>query len=89
MAEELDGYKWLEYRPHPIRKSPYIKGTRINVGILMVQYNTFGYKGPKDLARDRDLPLEAIIEAIDWYRKNKDIVTQECAEVRRFLGVED
>lgn len=89
MAQDLDSYKWLEYRPHHIRKSPYIKGTKINIGTLMVQYNTIGYKTPKDCAKDTDLPLEAIIEAVDWYSKNKDVVTKECKEARRFLGVED
>ena len=55
----------------------------------MVQYNTIKYKTPRDCAKDTDLPLEAIIEAIDWYEKNKDMVTQECTEVRRYLGVKD
>ncbi len=84
-----NGYKYLEFKEHPVYKSPWIIGTRINVGTLMVQYNAWGYKMPEDLARDRDLPLDAVLEAIDWYSHNKKVVTKECRLERRLLSVKD
>jgi hypothetical protein len=55
----------------------------------MIQYNAWGYKSLEDLAADRDLPLDAVREAHDWYVKNKDLVTAVCAEERRILGVKE
>lgn len=92
MAEgyENNGYKWLEFKPHPWKRTPEIKGTGINVGTLFIQYNAWGcYKNLEELADDRDLPLEAVQEAYDWYSKNRDLVTEECIEERKRLGVKD
>ncbi len=79
-----NGYKYLEFREHPWRKSPYIIGTNINVGLVVpdykVNYQEKGEKGPEEFARNRSLPLDAVLEMLDWASKNDDIITRDCRE---------
>lgn len=81
---ETNGYRFLEFRAHPWRRCPYMKGTYLNVSILMPQYRAcyedMGEKGPLTFARNRGLPLEAVLEMIEWGNKNNNAITRDCRE---------
>jgi len=87
MINGQNGYQHLEF--YEGRAIPRIRGTAIDVGTLMIQYRAWDYKRLEDLAADRDLPVDAVREAYDWYTKNNDVVTAMCSEERRRLGVKE
>ena len=86
--ESTNNYKHLEFADgNPI---PYIKGTGRNVGTIGIIFNAWKqYKSPQDLAKDSGLPIDAVVEDLDWYNKNKELVTIECAKERAEIGVEN
>ena len=40
---------------------------------------------PEQVAQDGGLPLEAVLEALDYYEKNKELVDAEAREEKRVL----
>lgn len=80
-------YRFLEFRNGD--GVPYLVGTRIRASIIGMDYNTWGYKNPEDLAKDRDLDPRAVREALEWHRENSELVTRVCAEERRQAGLKD
>jgi uncharacterized protein (DUF433 family) len=40
---------------------------------------------PEEAARNRGLPVEAVYEALDYYKRHRDLLLQEAEEERRWL----
>jgi uncharacterized protein (DUF433 family) len=80
-------YQWLE--PKPYKKSTRqlgIKGRNMTVWNLVADIVVSGMT-PDEVADDRDLPLEAVQEALDYYAANKAWIDGEVDETGRRLGL--
>ncbi|MCS6858927.1 MAG: hypothetical protein NZT92_01245 [Abditibacteriales bacterium] len=77
-------YKHLEARPHPWRKQLYIKGRNMTVWQLIAPARAEN-QTPEEVAKDRGLPLEAVLEAYNYYEKNKALIEAEVEEEKRRL----
>jgi hypothetical protein len=75
-------YAWLVAVPHPWRKQLSIKGRRITTGQL-VDVMEANHLDVESAAREFDLPLEAVVEAVDYVSRNRPLVLAETAEERR------
>ncbi len=81
MAVETQ-YKYLVSRPHKWKKQLYVKG-RGNLsarGVVGALYSN-GLT-PEQVAKDFDLPIEAVLECIQYYEENKELVDAEVREER-------
>jgi uncharacterized protein (DUF433 family) len=80
-------YRWLE--PKPNKKSTRqlgIKGRNMTVWNLVADI-AVGDMTPAEVAEDRDLPLEAVQEAMDYYATHKAWIDAEVNETGRRLGL--
>jgi uncharacterized protein (DUF433 family) len=84
MSEQQNSYRYLEWRPHRWRKTPYIKGRRIWVWHLLEQMWANNMT-PEEIAQDFGLPVEAVYEALDYYEKHRELLEAEVEEERRRL----
>jgi uncharacterized protein (DUF433 family) len=72
MSEQQNSYRYLEWRPHRWRKTPYIKGRRIWVWHVIWQMKANNMT-PEEIAQDFGLPVEAVYEALDYYEKHREL----------------
>jgi uncharacterized protein (DUF433 family) len=77
-------YKYLEPRPHPWRKILWIKGRNMHVWQLLATMIREG-ETPEQTAKNFGLPVEAVLEALDYYQQNKALVGAETDEEGRRL----
>jgi uncharacterized protein (DUF433 family) len=78
-------YKWLEPKPRKKHtKQLGIKGANILVWHLVADIVVSG-RSPEEVACDRDLPLEAVQEALKYYYENKDWIDAETEAAGRRL----
>jgi uncharacterized protein (DUF433 family) len=75
-------YTWLVAAPHPWRKQLSIKGRRLTAGQL-VEAMEAGDLNVEAAARGFELPVDAVIEAVDYVARNRPLVLAEAAEERR------
>jgi uncharacterized protein (DUF433 family) len=83
-VEATTTYQYLEPSKHPWRKQYYIKGRRMTVGNLvstMLLHN----QTPEEAAQDRGLPLEAVLEAMDYYDKHYEVIRADAEEEKQRL----
>jgi uncharacterized protein (DUF433 family) len=81
-------YKHLEARPEAWRKQWYLKERNMTVWHVVGRMQAYGYSSAQ-AAEQFDLPLAAVLEAVDYYQNNKDLVDAETAEEGRRLRAED
>lgn len=81
-------YKHLEARPEAWRKQLYLKERNMTVWHVVGRMQAHGYSSAQ-AAEQFDLPLAAVLEAVDYYQSNKDLVDAETAEEGRRLRVAD
>ncbi len=83
-AETVSQYRYLEFHPHRQRKQARIKGTGKTIWdvVCWMRVNDFT---PEQVAQDGGLPLEAVLEALDYYEKNKELIDAEVQEEKRLL----
>lgn len=84
MCQHCKNYKYLEPRPENWRKQLWIKGRNMTVWHLIGAMRTERYT-PEKTAKNFDLPLEAILEAMHYYILHKDIVEADTDEEKRIL----
>jgi uncharacterized protein (DUF433 family) len=77
-------WQYLEQRPDSWRKQLYIKGRKLRAhivwGDMLVNEMT-----PEEVADSKDLPLEAVYEAIEYCETHIELLKQEALTERRFL----
>ena len=89
-------YKHLEHRPGNIARQPFIKGIKIRADTLYSDSienidddgNVTPGRTPEEIAEDRNLPLEAVREAIDWCEKHLDVVLADRARENRLMDAQ-
>ena len=80
-------YKYLEPKPYKKwTKQLGIKGRNMLVWHLVAVMRTEGYT-IEEAARNYDLPVEAVCEALAYFEDNKDWILEENERVGRELGV--
>ncbi len=77
-------YKHLEARPESWRKQWYLKERNLTVWQVVGRMQAHGYSSA-EAAEQFDLPLAAVLEAVDYYQRHKDLVDAETAEEGRRL----
>ena len=79
-------YRFLEPRPHPRRRQWWLKGRNVTVGQLVYSMRASGLLGdPEAAARDFDLPVEQVREALDYYGHHRRLIEEEADEEKRRL----
>ena len=77
-------WQYLESRPHPWRKQLYIKGRKLKAftvwSDMIVNELT-----PEEVAENKELPLAAVYEAIEYCQSNQGLLKREAQEERRRL----
>ena len=77
-------YKYLEPRPHQWRKILRIKGRNMHAWHLVATMLREG-ETPEETAKNFGLATEAVLEALDYYQRNKALVDAETEEEGRRL----
>ncbi len=77
-------WQYLEKRPHPWRQQLYFKGRRLKAFDvwmdMMVNEET-----PEEAADNWDLPLAAVLEAIEYCQTHQELLRREASSERRRL----
>lgn len=76
------GYRYLVARPHPWRKQLFLKGRRLTVGQVLGTMRREGWS-TEYAAEQYELPLEAVLEAMDYGDRFADLIKAEDAEDAR------
>ena len=72
-----NGYQYLEPRPGGNYKQWYVKGRRIRAVILYHDATGEGARTPEQVAHDYSLPVEAVLEAIDYCVKHPEVIKED------------
>lgn len=72
-------YQHLEPRPKSNYRQLWVKGRRIRAEVLYRQTLNEDQKSPQMVADDFDLPLEVVLECIDYCENNKDVLDADYA----------
>ena len=77
-------WQYLESRPHPWRKQLYIKGRRQKAFTVWMDM-LVNELTPEEVAESKELPIAAVIEAIEYCESHQELLKQEADEERRRL----
>src|SRR5687767_10313761 len=70
-------YQHLEPRPGSNYRQLFLKGRRIRAGIVYEVVHGPDHYTPEQFARDYDVPLEVVLEALDYVANNLPLIQQE------------
>jgi len=80
----LRRYRYLVSRPEKGRDQLYLKGRNMTVGQLIYKMRA-NQLAPQEAARDMDLPLEQVLEALAYYETHCELVESEISEDKQIL----
>ncbi|TRU87413.1 MAG: hypothetical protein EWV76_10685 [Microcystis novacekii Mn_MB_F_20050700_S1] len=79
-------WQYLEKRPHSWRQQLYIKGRKLTAftvwSDMIVNEMT-----PEEVADSKELPLAAVLEAIEYCETHEKLLQEEADAERRYLEV--
>jgi uncharacterized protein (DUF433 family) len=82
-------WKYLEPRPKSLYKQLFIKGTRIRArilyGLTVPSEETGEFQTPEEVAADFGLPLEAVMEAIEYCQSNPPEIAADLRREERLI----
>lgn len=84
LEPEPGEWTYLITRSHPWRRQLYIKGRRLLASTVWGDMIANGMS-PQEAAEDRDLPLEAVLEAVKYCEQNRELIALEAQEERQRL----
>lgn len=58
----------------------FVKGTRIRAEVLHLATLDPERRPPKEVAEDYQVPIEAVLEAVEYCEQNEELLRQECEE---------
>ncbi len=70
-------YRYLEPRPSSSIKQPFVKGRNIWAEVLYRETIGLEPRTPEQVANDFDVPLGAVLEAIEFCQKNEAFLREE------------
>lgn len=74
---QTNNYQYLEPRPGSNYKQLFIKGRKIRAEIIYRETIGEEPRTPEEVARDFDVPLEAVQDAIRYCIENEDFLRRE------------
>lgn len=75
MTTEVQGqYRHLEARPGSNYRQLFLKGRRIRAEVMYHAVHGPEPRTPEEVARDFEVPLEAVLEAVDYVERNPAII---------------
>src|SRR2546426_9456353 len=79
-------YEFLESRPRSNYKQLWVKGLHMRAEVLYRYTIGPEPESPEEVAKEYNLPVEAVLEAIDYCTRNKDLLdaerSREAASIR-------
>jgi len=76
-VNDSNSYQYLEMRPGYSVRQPFVKGRGIWAEVLYRETIGEDARTPEQLAHDFEVPLGAVLEAIDYCLKNADHLREE------------
>jgi uncharacterized protein (DUF433 family) len=73
-TESQRPYQHLEARPGSNYRQLFLKGRRIRAEVMYHAVHGPDPRTPEDVARDFEVPLEAVLEALDYVERNQPII---------------
>ncbi len=70
-------YQHLEPRPGSNYRTLFLKGRRIRAAIVHEGVYGPDPRTPEEFAKDFEVPLEAVLEALDYVARNLPLIEQE------------
>jgi len=70
-------YQHLEPRPGSNYRTLFLKGRRIRAAVVYNVIHGPDPRTPEEFARDYEVPLEAVLEALDYVARNRPLIEQE------------
>jgi uncharacterized protein (DUF433 family) len=70
-------YQHLEARPGSNYRQLWLKGRRIRAAVVDEEIHGPDPRTPEEFARDFEVPLEAVLEALDYVARNRTLIEQE------------
>jgi len=83
-------YQYLVSRPEKWRKQLYLKGRNMTVGQLVYKMRS-NQMNAEQAAKDMDMPVEQVLEALAYYQTHRQLIESEAEEEKQYLlshGVE-
>jgi hypothetical protein len=80
IMSSVTAYKHLEPRPESGAKQLFVKGRKFPADMLYGQVVGEDPLTPEELAESWGLPLEAVLEAVEYSEANLDLIHKERAE---------
>ena len=77
-------WQYLEKRPHPWRQQLYIKGRNQRAFTVWMDM-LVNELTPEEVAENKELPLAAVHEAIEYCQTHQELLDKEAALERRHL----
>jgi len=80
-------YRHLEARPASLYRQLFIKGTRIRAELIYwAHINAEEPRTAQELAADYDLPLDAVLEAIEYCKSNPPEIAADIAREEAIMA---
>ena len=70
-------YQHLEARPGSNYRQLFLKGRRIRAEVMYHAVYGPDPRTPEEVARDFEVPLEAVLEALDYVEQNQQLIREE------------
>ena len=70
-------YQHLESRPGSNYRQLFLKGRRIRAAVVDEAIHGPDPRTPEEFAQDYQLPLEAVLEALEYVSRNRPLIEQE------------
>jgi uncharacterized protein (DUF433 family) len=70
-------YQYLEPRPGSNYRQLFLKGRRIRAAVVDEVINGPDPRTAEEFAREYEVPLEAVLEALDYVAENRPLIEQE------------
>jgi uncharacterized protein (DUF433 family) len=76
-TETQTQYQYLESRPGSNYRQLFVKGRRIRAAVVDEAIHGPDPYTPEEFAREFQVPLEAVLEALDYVARNRPLIEQE------------
>jgi hypothetical protein len=83
-SETQTQWQYLEKRPHPWQQQLYLKGRKLKAFTVWMDM-IVNELTPLEVAENKELPLAAVLEAIEYCETHQELLKREAQEERRRL----
>jgi uncharacterized protein (DUF433 family) len=78
------GHAYLEARPGSFYRELFVRGVNLRPSRLVAWMKAEGLT-PEQTAADRSLPVEAVLEALDYVKNNADLIAADLQREHQLL----